>query len=531
MTERYVGIDLGIRTVHRAAVYDGAQRRGQPFPVRFSQEGWDELVRRGTEGAEGPSNFVLEPTGLAWLALSAYLVEQGQRVYQVPPLKSSQFRKFLRRHTKTDIVDAAALARAPQIDPEGVLPLRVPTAEQTTLRWLVRRRERFASVAAAQKRRVHALLTTVNPPLMAALGEDKFGVAARAFLRHFADPEKVVQLGEDKLREFWRQHSKGREAIETVPKVLEACRTTAATYRSLREKGRLPFDYPEAQVVLEAELDEMEHAEGEVEQLEARIAEAYAKADPARTLEQLPGVGLVIAPVLEAFLGDVTRFRNAPCLLSYCGLVPRKKQTGLSDQPMPITKTGDRLLRKYLFLAAEVARHNDPEFAAYYARRFKRGDHHERIVVALARKLAARVYALLMRREAARRAGREGGPASPARYELRTPEGKAVTKKEARDLIRTKFARKVAAPERDAHERRRRGAKAVAPASASEGPSENAPGGIAEPPATPVVAQPVPQRQPQPPPLPLRQGGWNSAADILAALAQRGDRRGGKVGE
>jgi hypothetical protein len=369
---------------------------------------------------------------------------------------------------------------------------------------------------------------------MGALGQDKFGAAAREFLRNYADPEKVIALGEEKLRRFWRRHSKGREDPQTVSKVFEVCRTTASAYRSLREKGRLPFDYDEAQIVLEAELDEMAHAEEQAENLQRRINEAYAKADPARTLEQIPGIGPVIAPVLEAFLGDVTRFRNARCLLSYCGLVPRKKQTGLSDRSMPITKAGDRLLRKYLFLAADVARQNDPEFAAYYARRFKSGDHHERIIVALARKLAARVYALLVRRVATRHAEREGRPTAPASYELRTPEGKPVAKKEARDLIRTKFARSVVAPERDARQRRRRGAKAVAPASAVEGPSKDAPGGIAEPTARPLVPRSSPQRQPEPAlvsPVELRKGGWNTAGDVLAALAQHVKRRGGKRGE
>ena len=80
---------------------------------------------------------------------------------------------------------------------------------------------------------------------------------------------------------------------------------------------------------------------------------------------------------------------------------------------MPITKAGQRLLKKYFYLAADVARQWDAEFAAYYARRYARGDHHNHIMIALARKMALRVYALLKRREKARQARQPAAPSSP----------------------------------------------------------------------------------------------------------------------
>src|SRR3954449_12248011 len=48
---RYVGMDLGIGTRHRVAVLDGSERRGKPFAIEVSREGFEELLRRATEGA------------------------------------------------------------------------------------------------------------------------------------------------------------------------------------------------------------------------------------------------------------------------------------------------------------------------------------------------------------------------------------------------------------------------------------------------------------------------------------------------
>ena len=135
--ERRVGVDLGLRGQHQAVVYDGVVRQGRAFAVKVSREGFDELLRRATEGSEGPVTFVMEPTGNAWVTLAAYVAAAGHRVKLAKPQKVSDLRKFYRKHTKTDVIDAEALARLPEVDADGVRDLAVPTAKQMSLRRLV----------------------------------------------------------------------------------------------------------------------------------------------------------------------------------------------------------------------------------------------------------------------------------------------------------------------------------------------------------------------------------------------------------
>lgn len=73
MSERFIGVDLGLRTRHRAAVFDGTTPRGRSFGVEVSRKGFDELIRRATDGVSGPVHVVFEPTGLAWVPLAAYV--------------------------------------------------------------------------------------------------------------------------------------------------------------------------------------------------------------------------------------------------------------------------------------------------------------------------------------------------------------------------------------------------------------------------------------------------------------------------
>jgi transposase len=510
---RYIGMDLGLSTKHRVAVLDGAERLGKPFSVEVCREGFEELLRRATAGAEGPVRFVLEPTGLAWVPVAAYMAAAGHQVHLVKPQKVSHLRKFLRQHTKTDSVDAETNARLPQVDPKGVHELRLPTPEQMALRRLVNRYERLTQQVGDQKRRVHALMVMVNPPLMSALGDAAFGQAGLAFFRHYADPALVVKMGRAKLGQFWKRHTKGPVDKDLVDRVFKACCTTAELYADLRRTGKLPFDYFEVQEELVAEVDWMEHAELKAKRLEPRITEIYQRLDPDQTLKQIRGIGDVIAPCIEALVGDIERFPNTREFTSFSGLCPRKKQSGLSDPPMPITKAGQRLLKKYFYLAAEVARQWDAEFAAYYARRYARGDHHNHIMIALARKMALRVYALLKRREKARRARHSGGSVGPVSFVLRNPVGgEALTKKQARALVLEKYTRALANPERHKRERARVGKGKGTGSAKSEWPSEDATSRRAVP--TPRIPQARITRNPVD--VQNRGEGWMSIGQVLS---------------
>jgi transposase len=526
---RYVGIDLGLGTEHQAAVLDGSERRGNSFKVEVSRAGFQKLLQRATEGADGAVTMVMEPTGLAWVPVAAYMSAVGHKVCLIKPQKAHDLRKFLEKYSKSDPIDADTLARVPQIDPDGVSELELSGPERMELRRLVKRRDRLAQEVGNQKRRVHALMVMANPPLMKALGDSAFSRAARAFYCKYADPDAVVKMGCAKLKKFWQKHGHGPADDELIERVFQACSISSELYSELRRNGKIPFDYAAIQEELEAELDWMEHAEKEIQRLEERIAAAYERWDPDHTLEQIQGIGPVIAPSIEAYVGNVLRFHNGRQFVSFSGLCPRKKQSGQSDPAMPITKAGQRLLKKYFYLAAEVARRWDPEFAAYYARHYARGDHHDRIITALARKMALRVYALLKRREAARQAGSTGKPAS---FVLRNPEtGATVDKQQARQLVLETYTRETADPDRHKRDRARRGKRGAGPAK-KEWPSKDATSKHAAPPPSVPYPQHASNTRPDvdsrihqesaiilAPDCPRRgQGGFLSAGQILATL-------------
>ena len=72
---------------------------------------------RGTS-KETSSDLTMEPTNVAWFAVAVYLRREYPQVkiYRIKFEKVQDLRKFYRKHTKTDSLDAKTLAKIPVVD-------------------------------------------------------------------------------------------------------------------------------------------------------------------------------------------------------------------------------------------------------------------------------------------------------------------------------------------------------------------------------------------------------------------------------
>ena len=190
MRNVYVGIDLGLKGPHRASVYSPAEERylDKSFGFDASFEGFEYLLKqvhtRISSEDECSVSFVMEPTGMAWMPLSCFLVSGGYRVYRVTTQKSSDLRKFLDKHTKSDRVDARALAKLPIVAKKKVYELYLPSTDLGTL---CRKRKHFAKLtqqAVSRKTRIENLFAMINPGALEAFGEQKFSSEGRRYTRY-----------------------------------------------------------------------------------------------------------------------------------------------------------------------------------------------------------------------------------------------------------------------------------------------------------------------------------------------------------
>ena len=116
-------------------------------------------------------------------------------------------------------------------------------------------------------------------------------------------------------------------------------------------------------------------------------------------LEQVYGVGTLIALTFVLTIEDRQRFRKSRDVGCYAGLRPRRSQSGDSDPQLPISKEGDRYLRKLLVQGAHRILHPlspDTDLKRWGERLKSRPSKNakKRAIVAVARKLAILLHRL-----------------------------------------------------------------------------------------------------------------------------------------
>lgn len=284
-----------------------------------------------------PATVLMEACGMAhfWGRQAA---TYGHRVRLLPP---HAVRPYVPRN-KTDRADATALLEAARN--EAIHPVPVKSVTQQAVTALHRVRSTWLATRTARLNMVRGLLR-------------EFGVSIPLGAHHVV-PRLAALLSAD---------------TPTIPPALRGTLTIVAT---------------------------------EIRELTARIAaveaqlKALASSLPAVAhLQTIPGVGLLSATALVAFVGDIHRFPSARHFASYLGLTAREHSSGLRRRLGAISKHGDPYLRMLLVHGGRSvlwhAKHAAaPDQLRSWALHVEHRRGHNKAAVALANKLARLVWAV-----------------------------------------------------------------------------------------------------------------------------------------
>jgi len=303
---------------------------------RLRSFGQVDMTRTALEGLGGKlhptDEVVIEATGNA-MAVSRVLSRFVHRVVIANPL---QVKAIAHAHVKTDKIDAGTLA---SLFAAGYLPeIWTPDAETERKRRLTARRYQIVRHRTRLKNEVHAILHAHLVPKCPH--SELFNRPGREWLKRQVLPDDE------------------REAID----------------RHLRELDRLAEDL----AILDRE-----------------IAEGALDDGAVKRLLTITGVNLTVATGVLAAIGDIRRFESPGKLVSYFGLNPRVRQSGLgAAHHGHISKVGRSHARAMLVEAAwAVAKAPGPLHAFFVRIRARRG--HQVAAVAVARKLAVLCWHVL----------------------------------------------------------------------------------------------------------------------------------------
>ena len=289
------------------------------------------------------------PVALETVGNYYWIVDEIEQAGCVPLLAHAAKAKVIMGNiNKTDKLDAKGLATLVHL---GSLPtVWLPPGETRDERELHRTRMALSKVRTALKNRIHA--TLAKYALNTSEHSDIFVGKGRAWL--------------------------GRTLQKLPP---ETCRC------------------------LEQELDLLDDTMGQISVLETRIQERIQLTTNIQNLKTLPGVGNILAIVIEREVGTVDRFPAAGHLAAYAGLVPKVHSSGGKTRYGHMRKQANNYL-KWAFIEAAnvvVAHRHHPSWrqkkVTQVYERICRRKGHAIAVGAVARHLAESAFWILKKGE------------------------------------------------------------------------------------------------------------------------------------
>jgi transposase len=355
----FIGLDVHKESI--AVAYVAEEREAEVVflgTIGTRQCDLDKVIRKLQ--AKGKTLHFVYEAGPCGYWLYRYLTKKNLKCWVVAP---SQIPKKAGDRVKTDRRDAVQLARL--LRSGDLTPVYVPAVEDEAIRDLVRAREDVL----------------------------KDGKAAKVRLKAFLLRQDIRYEG----RATW-----GPAHLRWLAKVVCA---TPAQQIVFQEYVRAVSEQTERRQRLEAELQ--------------TLVQTWRWLPVVEAIQALRGVQFTAAVILIAELGDLSRFENPKQLMSYLGLIPSEHTTGEHRRQGGITKTGNSHARRALIegawayrYPAKVSRHlqlrlekvppaiQDISWKAQvrlckrYRRLVARGKHVNQVVVAIAREMAAFVWAI-----------------------------------------------------------------------------------------------------------------------------------------
>jgi transposase len=151
---------------------------------------------------------------------------------------------------------------------------------------------------------------------------------------------------------------------------------------------------------LDLELKSLDGLWQHLQSVDDQLEKIARENESVKLLQTIPGVGRRTAEVIVAILDDPQRFQNARQVSAYVGLVPDQRQSGQTNRLGKITRRGSELLRSALVEAAwAMLRYNPWAVKVYQRICGGQKTRKKTAIIALARKLLVRCWAMLRRKE------------------------------------------------------------------------------------------------------------------------------------
>lgn len=328
-----VGADVHKRT-HTFVAVDEVGRQLGHKTVPATTAGHHDALRwaRGRFGRD--LRWAIEDCRHLSARLERDLLASGEAVVRVPPKMMAEQRRVARTRGKSDPIDALAVARAAQREPN--LPVASHDEQSRELKLLVDRREDLVKHRTATINRLLWRVHEIDPGLAPPKASLDRGVRQQQLAQRLTGlPGIVAELARD-------------------------------------------------------ELDDVIELTARINELERRITGLVQQAAP--TLLAMPGVGALTAAKLVGETAGIARFKSEAAFARHAGIAPIPVWSGNTAGRVRLTRSGNRQLNAAIHRIAVTQIRMDGLGKIYYEKKKAEGMSTPEALRCLKRRLARIVF-------------------------------------------------------------------------------------------------------------------------------------------
>ncbi len=326
--------------------------------------------------------WAVDISGTSSALLLALLAAHDQQAVDVPGRTVNRMSGAYRGEAKTDARDAYVIAETARhrsdfatIDALAQLAadLALLTAHRTDL---VADRVRMIN-------RLRDVLTGVFPALERAFDYSAHK-GALVLLTGYQTPAAIRRRGRARLTAWLANRSvRGSDAVAAT--ALEAAQAQQTT---------LPSEDVAAQILADLAIQILD-LDDRLKRIDKQIRETFRSHPQAEIIESLPGMGPILGAEFVVAAGDLSAYADAGHLASAAGLVPVPRDSGRRTGNLHRPKRYSRRLRRVFYMSAQTSIIREGPNRDFYLKKRGEGCKHVQAVIALTRRRASVLWALL----------------------------------------------------------------------------------------------------------------------------------------
>ena len=372
--DAYVGFDVG-KLAHRACCVLAGGSVAFNVGVANDEAAIDRVLAEAA--ARGRALAVVDQRRNIGTTVVRRARAAGIEVAYLPGIAANRASSLFPGDAKTDERDAEVIARTAMGVPQALRPVPAEGALEGARRLEAQRcdllRDRTHCV-----NRLRALLLESNPAFEREL--DCEAAWALSLMSRVGGPWQMLDAGRRRYAALTRDAPRGA-ADRLWTALATATRPTEPQVRAEATLVRMLASRIAEDTALIAEL--------------AALVEAEVDGDETyRCLLTVPGVGPRTAAQLVLSV-DISDFEDHDHLASYCGLVPRNRQSGTSLNSVSSSRQGNKQLKNLLVFSCSCLARGSGYYREYYERCRDRGMPYKAAMKAVARKRLKVIYAVM----------------------------------------------------------------------------------------------------------------------------------------